>query len=191
MAKVKINVLSFTRQENPESYVDWEEKCDQIFCIHDFSDAKRVKLAFVEFSGYALTWWNQLQEALYAAGNDHISTWDGKKRAMRRRFIPQHYQRDLHNRLQCLSQGSRTIDNYYKEMEVLLIRARIQESDEARMARFLRGLNEDIVDDVELYPYNTLQELVHQAMRVEKRNQHCGQSHSFLGHPAVPSWRRR
>ena len=70
------------------------------------------------------------------------------KRAMRRRFIPQHYQRDLHNRLQRLSQGSRTVDNYYKEMEVLLIRARIQESDEAKMARFLRGLNEDIADDV-------------------------------------------
>lgn len=60
IAKVKINVQSFTGQENPDVYVDWEEKCNQIFCIHDFSYAKRVKLSSVELSGYVQTWWNQI-----------------------------------------------------------------------------------------------------------------------------------
>jgi hypothetical protein len=32
--------------------------CDQIFHVHGFSEAKRVDLVVMEFSGYALTWWN-------------------------------------------------------------------------------------------------------------------------------------
>jgi len=42
---------------------------------------------------------------------------------MRRRFVPSHYQRDLNKKLQRLTQGSRSVDKYYKEMEVSMIRA--------------------------------------------------------------------
>ena len=44
------------------------------------------------------------------------------KRLMRRRHVPFHYHRDLHNKLQRLTQGNKSIDEYYKEMEVSLIR---------------------------------------------------------------------
>jgi hypothetical protein len=45
-------------KEDPDAYIEWEERCDQIFRFHGFSKAKRVDLAVMEFSGYALTWWN-------------------------------------------------------------------------------------------------------------------------------------
>jgi hypothetical protein len=90
---------------------------------------------------------------------------------MRRRFVPSSYQHDLRNRLQILKQGSKSIDDYYKEMELLLVRAGIREDAESKMGRFLNGLNVEISGFVEIFPYNNLQDLVDQAMRTERKIQ--------------------
>ena len=63
---------------------------------------------------------------------------------MRRRFVPNHYYRDLYLKLQGLNQGSKSVDEYFKEMEIAMIRAKVIEDREASMARFLHGLNRDI-----------------------------------------------
>jgi hypothetical protein len=42
------------------------------------------------------------------------------------------------------------VDDYYKEMEIALIRANVEEDREVTMARFLNGLNRDIANVVEL-----------------------------------------
>jgi hypothetical protein len=63
-------------------------------------------------------------------GREHINTWEEMKQVMRRRFVPSSYQCDLRNRLQMLKQGKRSVDEYYKEMELLLVRARIREDPE-------------------------------------------------------------
>jgi hypothetical protein len=127
-------------------------------------------LASVEFSGYALTWWNHLQEHQLKLGLRHINTWEEMKRVMKRQFVPSSYQRDLRNRLQLLKQGKKSIDEYFKEMELLLVRTGIREDPKSTMARFLGGLNEEISGFVEMFPYRTLQDLVDQAMRTEKKN---------------------
>ena len=43
-----------------------------------------------------------------------------------------------------LYEGSKSVDDYYKEMEISLIRANIEDTNEATMTRFLNGLNKDI-----------------------------------------------
>ena len=98
-ARVKLHVPSFTGKEDPDAYIEWEEKCDQNFRIHGFSKAKRVDLAVIEFSGYALTWWNQLQDDRLMSGNNHIRSWNLMKEVMRRRFVPSYYDRQLYKRL--------------------------------------------------------------------------------------------
>ncbi|MEJ2528348.1 MAG: hypothetical protein P8Y49_09840, partial [Sulfurovaceae bacterium] len=165
------------------------EQCDQIFRVHNLSDQRCVNLASVEFSGYALTWWNQLQENQLVLGRNYIDTWAEMKRVMRRRFVPSSYQRDLRNRLQNLRQGSKSVDDYYKEMELLLVRSGIREDDESKMARFLHGLNADISGFVEMFPYNNLQDLVDQAMRTERKIQQEGHGRSY-GSRSIPApWR--
>jgi hypothetical protein len=57
--------------------------------VHNLSDRRRVSLASVEFYGYALTWWNQIQENQLMLGRDHINTWAKMKRVMRRRLFHQ------------------------------------------------------------------------------------------------------
>ena len=52
-----------------------------------------------------------------------------------------HYYRDLYLKLQGLNQDSRFMDEYFKEMEIAMIRANVIEDREATMARLLNGLN--------------------------------------------------
>jgi hypothetical protein len=49
---------------------------------------------------------------------------------------------------------------YYKEMEVVMIRAKVEEDREATMARFFHGLNREIADVVEMQHYVELTDMV-------------------------------
>ncbi|KAL0375512.1 UNVERIFIED_CONTAM: Transposon Ty3-G Gag-Pol polyprotein [Sesamum radiatum] len=129
---VKVTIPSFKGKSDPEAYLEWEMRVEQIFSCHNYSENKKVKLAALEFTDYALVWWDQMQ----------------KER---------------------IRNGSKSVDEYYKEMEIAMIRTNIMEDNEATMARFLHGLNRDIADVVEMHHYVELEEMVHQAIKVEQQ----------------------
>jgi len=88
---------------------------------------------------------------------------------MRKRFIPSHYYRKLYQKLQSLSQGSKSVDEYHKEMEITMIQAIVVEDMETTMARFLKGLNHEVTNVVELQHYIELEDIMHIAMKVERK----------------------
>ena len=59
------------------------------------------------------------------------------KDVMRTRFVPTYYNRDLFKKLQLLKQGTKSVEEYYKEMQIAMIRANFTEDDEQTMAHFL------------------------------------------------------
>ena len=59
------------------------------------------------------------------------------------------------------------MDEYYKELETLLLKVNRRESEEAMIARFVSGLRKDIQDIVKLQEYSSLGSLVHLARKVE------------------------
>jgi len=69
----------------------------------------------------------------------------------------------LQLKLQKLTQGNSSVEEYFKDMEVTMIRAKIQEDNEVNMTRFLSGLNSDIRDIVELQEYIKMEDLLHKA----------------------------
>jgi len=83
--------------------------------------------------------------------------------------VPNHYYRDLYLKLQGLNQGSRSVDEYFKEMEIAIIRSNVIEDREATMARFLNVLNRDIANVVELQHCVELEDMVHMATKVERQ----------------------
>ncbi|KAL0886355.1 hypothetical protein Bca101_010338 [Brassica carinata] len=87
---------------------------------------------------------------------------------MRRRFVPDHYHRDLHQKLRRLLQGSKSVEDYHQEMETLMIKADVDEPLDATMARFLTGLNRDIQDRMELEDYDSM-EMLHKAILIEQQ----------------------
>ena len=59
------------------------------------------------------------------------------------------------------------MDEYYKELETLVLKIELEESEEAMVARFVSSLRKDIQDIVELQEYSSLGSLAHLAMTVE------------------------
>ncbi|XP_052181971.1 uncharacterized protein LOC127794765 [Diospyros lotus] len=166
---IKMQIPSFQGKNNPEVYLEWETKVEMVFDCHNYSELKKVKLATIEFTDYAIIWWDQLILNRRRNRERPIETWEEMKAIMRRRFIPSHYYRDLFQKLQRLTQGSKSVEDYHKEMEIAMIRANVEEDRETTMARFLVGLNRDIADVVELQHYIELDDMVHMAIKVERQ----------------------
>uniref|UniRef100_A0A2N9F5Q6 CCHC-type domain-containing protein n=1 Tax=Fagus sylvatica TaxID=28930 RepID=A0A2N9F5Q6_FAGSY len=148
---------------------EWEKKIDLVFDCHHYSEEKKVKLAVIEFTDYAIIWWDQLVTNRRRNNERPVETWGELKALMRQRFVPSHFYRDLYQKLQNLTQGSRSVEDYHKEMEVAMIRANVEEDREATMARFLSGLNRDIANVIELQHYVEIEDMVHMAMKAEAK----------------------
>ncbi|XP_072064137.1 uncharacterized protein [Arachis hypogaea] len=110
------------------------------------------------------------------------------KRLMKKRFVPSYYYREVHQKLHRLTQGSKSVEDYHKEMEMLMITANIEEDTEVTMARFVGGLNRAIADVVELHHYVEIDDLVSMAMKVERQQQR--RAPRGLSH-ANPKWESR
>jgi len=91
--KQTLKIRKFKGENDPNIYIEWEQKVDQSFTIHVVSDQKQVDLVVLEFKDYAMTWWHQLcidninQESL-------VTSWRDLKNLMRARFVPSYYRRE-------------------------------------------------------------------------------------------------
>ncbi|XP_017613580.1 uncharacterized protein LOC108458685 [Gossypium arboreum] len=179
LKNIKLSIPPFQGISDPEAYLEWEKKIELVFKCHNYSEKKKVKLAVIEFSAYAMIWWDQLTTNRRRNGELPISTWAEMKATMRRRFITTYYHRELHQKLKNLTQGTKSVEDYFKEMEIAMIRANVQEDPEATMAQFLAGLNHDIANVVELQHYLEVVGMVHMAIKVEKQLKRKGPSRGF------------
>ena len=139
-----------------------------IFECHNYSEEKKIKLAMIEFTDYAMIRWDQPVMNRRRNYERPIETWKEMKATMRRRFVLSHYYRDLYKKLQSLTQGYRSVDDYHKEMEIAMIQANVEEDREATMARFLNWMNRDIANVVELQHYVELEDMVYMTIKVER-----------------------
>ncbi|KAH9744149.1 hypothetical protein KPL70_003565 [Citrus sinensis] len=189
LGSIKLKIPYFQGKNDPKAYLEWEKKVELVFDCHNYSEEKKVKLAAVEFTDYVIIWCDQLVLSRRRNREKPINTWEEMKAIMRRRFVPSHYYRELHQRLQSLIQGSRSVEDYHKEMKIIMIRANIEEEREATMARFLHGLNQDIANVVDLQHYVELEDMVHMAMKVERELKHKGFTRTNLG--SSSSWKSK
>ncbi|XP_027155584.1 uncharacterized protein LOC113755923 [Coffea eugenioides] len=166
---VKIKIPSFQGKSDPEEYLEWEHRLEMVFDCQSYTEEEKVKLAILEFTDYAIVWWEQDKTSRRRNRERQIGSWDELKAVMRKRFMPSHYYRDLYQKLQTLTQGNRSVDDYYKELEIIMLHADIVEDRETTMARFLSGLRPEIAEVVKLQTYMDLREPVDKASKVEHR----------------------
>ncbi|XP_071909873.1 uncharacterized protein [Coffea arabica] len=178
---IKMQIPEFKGRSDPEAFLEWLSKIEMVFSCQNYTEVQKVQLATMEFTEYAMVWWDQIKKSRRRNGLPELVPWPELRAMMRTRFVPGHYTRDLYHRLQTLVQGNRSVDEYHKEMEILMLRADVQEDPEATMARFLSGLRPDIAERVELQHYMELHELVDKAIKVEQRLKRRGTTRSNFG----------
>ncbi|WP_386263595.1 retrotransposon gag family protein, partial [Xanthomonas translucens] len=137
-------------------------------------DYAKLKIVVLEFNGYALSWWQQQEFRAERNRRYRIDSWVGLKEAMRDRFIPKEYKRTTYQKLQKLYQGSLSVDDYFKEMERLMTRAEVLESDEATMARFISGLHKEYSDVIDLQRELSLIDAYDMAIKLESQAKRKG-----------------
>lgn len=55
-----------------------------------------MKMAVIEFTNYAIIWWDQLVTTRRRNHEQPVETYEQLKALMRRRFVLNHYYRDLY-----------------------------------------------------------------------------------------------
>jgi hypothetical protein len=168
LGKPKFSIPPFTfDHDDVEEYLMWELKIEKLWRLHDYNEDRKIKLASSGFDGYALLWWDNITQLRAENGEPEIVTWATMKQLMRDRFVPKNYIRTLYDKLQQLKQGTLSVDAYYREMELILQRARVREEPEHTMQRFLSGLQFKIRSIVRHLQYNDMNELLHHAREAE------------------------
>jgi len=142
-----------------------------IFYCRSFSEARKVGLVVIEIRDYTLIWWDQNVIGRRRNGERPIVSWEEMKVLMRSRFVPNHYYRDLYMKLQSLNHGSKSVNEYYKEMEITMIRTNIIKDREATMTSFLNGPDMEIANVVELQHYMEFEDMVHMTTNRERQIQ--------------------
>ena len=99
------------------------------------------------------------------------TTWDALTRAMRTRFVPPYFQRDLLQKLSKLEQGNKSVEEYYQELQTGMMRCGVEEETEVLLARFFGGLNKEIQNILEYKEYSTITRLFHLACKAEQEVQ--------------------
>jgi hypothetical protein len=105
-AKIKFSIPSFSRHCDAEGYLDWEMTVEQKFSAHLVPKQHRVRQATSEFKEFAIIWWIGLTSAGLVP-----TTWAKLKVAMRDRFVPPSYHRDLRKSLMHLEQGDKFVQD--------------------------------------------------------------------------------
>ena len=169
--QVNISVPPFNGRYNPALYIEWEFELNSIFLSHKFSEREKVKTAVSTFTDFASSWWSEYCRSYC----DYIPrSWYDLKLAMRHRFVPSYFTRDMVRKLEQLIQGSNTVKEYYDALQTALLYSFIEETEDDFMDRFWRGLNRDIHDIImneELYSVDHLFRL---ACKGEQKIRRCG-----------------
>jgi len=82
-----------------DAYLEWEKRLIESLTVITTQNIKKVKLIVIEFTNYALIWWDQL--VLSKKRNDErpIESWDEMKVIIRKLCIPNFYYRELFQKL--------------------------------------------------------------------------------------------
>ena len=156
---LKLTPPTFAGKVDPDAYIEWERRMEYIFEYYRYTEAKKIALAAAQLTDNALTWWDR--EVAEVGRVYRIETWDEMRAKLRARYIPSYYQRDLLKRFRKLSQGTRSVEEYFEEFEALKNKLRTRETEEVMMAQFLEGLQDRIARKVERQTYVNFNDLLH------------------------------
>ena len=170
----KVDIPNFEGQLDPDVFLDWLQTVERVFEFKDIPDERKVKLVALKLRKYASIWWSNLVSKRARKGKGKIRTWEKMKSKLKSKFLPPHYLQDNFLKLHHLKQGSKSVEEYTREFEQLLLKCSLEEDESQTLIRYLSGLNDEIAHVVELHPYTSLDELSVLAHKVESQKKAKG-----------------
>jgi hypothetical protein len=82
-------------------------------------------LVVIVFTDYTISWWDQLVKSRRHKREMPIEVWKKIKAITRKIFVLTHNYKEIYNKLQTLSQDSKSVVEYFKEIKVVMIRVNI------------------------------------------------------------------
>ena len=176
-----VKLDSFSGYNDPTLYLAWEAKVEKLFNVYKVPEDQKVRITSLVFLDYALQWWQQSIMDIGLNKRPIVVSWYDLKECMCARFVPPYYRKELLLKLQRFQQGPSSVDEYFKELETILTKIDMHESEESKIAKFVSGLRRKIQDVVEIYEYSSLEKMVHLAIKVESqlsKKNHFKNSHN-------------
>ena len=96
-----------------------------------------------------------------------IATWSALKKIMLKRYTPTYF-RELLQKFHLLNLNSKTVVEYFEEMESIMKQAGIEEDLDTTINQFLDRLNRKIGDHIEILPHMKLKDVVSMVIKIEK-----------------------
>ncbi|CAL9217596.1 unnamed protein product, partial [Arabidopsis halleri] len=164
---MKLKAPTFAGRVDPEAYLEWEQRMEHIFAYYKYTDQKKLALAVAQLTNHALSWWDREVSDRRRSDTPQVTTWREMKQLMKKRYVPTYYHRDLQKKFRKLTQGTKSVEEYFEEFEHLRNRLELDDDAETTMAQFLDGLHEKISHKVEMHPYHDLKDILHHAIQAE------------------------
>jgi hypothetical protein len=76
--KPELSIPRFDGEGDVEDYLTWELKINTLWFFHAYTEDKKIKLASLEFDGYALRWWDNILKQRRAA-REQLRWWKSCK----------------------------------------------------------------------------------------------------------------
>jgi len=94
----------------------------------DVSDDKKVKLEALKLRKYGSIWWSNALSKRARKGKDKIVSWRKMKEKLQAKLLPPHYLQDNYTKLHNLRQESKSIEEYIRDFEKLLMICDLREN---------------------------------------------------------------
>ncbi|VFQ63926.1 unnamed protein product [Cuscuta campestris] len=118
----KIDMPTFEGKNDLDDFLEWLETVERVFDFKDVSEEKKVKLVALKFRKYASTWWTNVTIRSRRENKSPVTSWTKMRTLLKKKFLPENYIRENFSKLQYLKQGSRSVEEYNREFEELLLR---------------------------------------------------------------------
>ena len=159
----------FNGSADPEVYLERERKIEHMFDFKELDDEKRCKYAILRLGKSASLWYEGLKSQRVRDRKPKVTSWESLKRKLRKRYVPSNHRLNLYKRISDLMQGKMSVSEYIDEFENLCLMSELEENEEQKMSRFLRGLNKNIAFAVELCNYNDFNALCVLCLKIENQ----------------------
>ena len=130
----KVDIPEFEGKLEPDDFLEWLQTVERVFEYKEIPDEQKVKVIALKLRKYASLWWTNLLAKRARQGKGKIRTWEKMKNKLKGRFLPPNYIQANYALLHHLTQGSKSVEEYTREFEKLMIKCDLQEEEEQTLS---------------------------------------------------------